>query len=168
MTTSAHTPLLSLGKAYGARWSSAFGHRDLRYNGRLWKPLPDHHSPEDVFFGLLDPSDGSSFLIRIETVEDLDDLEDADIKDSMSESIADERFNTRHLADGSRDISGVRFNFVEYAITNAKFGEQVICQAYARGDGQVTLLSLTWPRYLPRGGDGLPVKFAVLLDGLSL
>lgn len=159
--------MLSLSQAYGARWSAAFGKRDLRYNDRLWKPVQEHHSPDDVFFGLIDPSDGSSCLLRIEAVEDLADITDEDIEDSMSESIADDRFQARHRDSGSRQIGGLPFNFVEYEIVNQKFGEQSLWHAYARGDGEVTMLSMTWPVALPRGGDGLPVKFTVLLGGLS-
>lgn len=159
--------MLSLSQAYGARWSAAFGQRDLRYNGRLWKPIEQHHSPEDVFFGLIDPSDGSSCLLRIEAVTDLAGVSDEAIEDSMSESIADDRFQACFVDSWTSQISGLRFTFVEYAIANPNFGAQVLCHAYARGDGDVTMLSMAWPVALPRAGDGFPVKFSALLDGLS-
>jgi hypothetical protein len=159
--------MLTLSQAYGSRWSAAFGQRDLRYNDRIWKPVGEHHEPEDMFIGLMDPTDGSNFTLRIEAVQALADLSNEDIENSMAEGIADERFQARYLDSWIHEIAGVPFQFVEYGITNPKFGEQVLCHAYARGDSEATLLSMAWPAALPRGADRFPVKFSVLLEGVA-
>jgi len=160
--------MLKLSAAYGARWASAFGSRDLRYNERLWTVVSESQSPEDMFFGLIDRSDGSSFLIRIESVEALDELDDEALESSLADSIGDPRFETEQVDRFAEQISGLGFNVVEYLIRNPKFGEQVVRHAYSRGDDEVIVLVFAWPTDLPCGASGWPVKQALLLEGLSL
>ena len=160
--------MLKLSSAYPATWSAAFGDRDLRYNPRVWSLVQDHHAPDDSFVALIDHSDGSTFILRVEAMANLDELDDEDLEIALEEDLLDERFETQWIESSLRVIAGVSFRFVVYGFKNPKFGEQVLVNAFARGAAEATILRLAWPRDLPVAASGLPIKFEVLLDGLEL
>lgn len=160
--------MLKLSAAYSATWSAAFGDRELRYNEKIWSVVSESHEPEDTIFGLIDKSDGTTFLIRVEAVENLDEIDDEVLESSLEEGIADERYKAEWVDTTERSISGTTFTLVEYHITNPKFGEQSLINAYARGSDEVVIIMLAWPRGLPVTDSGLPTKLEALLEGLAL
>ena len=160
--------MLKLSSAYAATWSAAFGDRDLRYNEKTWSLVSEHHAPEDSFVGLVDWSDGSTFLLRVEDMDNLDELDDEDLASALEEDLLDERFGTEWMDSLVRSVAGVEFHFEVCRFRNPKFGQPHLVNAYARGAGEVVILRMAWPRELPVAASGLPVKLEVLLEGLTL
>lgn len=160
--------MLKLSAAYGATWPAAFGDRELRYNEKIWAPVGEFHAPDDQFIGLFDKSDGSTFVLRLEAIEDADPPDDEAIEASLEQGIADEKFQATWIGSSTRTVSGVDFTLLRYQITNPRFGEQTLVHAYARTGGDVVILMLVWPRSLPVGANGFPTKLEALLEGLDL
>lgn len=160
--------MLKLSSAYPATWSAAFGDRDLRYNPKVWSLVQDHHAPDDSFVALIDKSDGSTFILRVESLANLDEIDDEDLEIALEEDLLDERFETQWIENSVRSVAGTSFCFLVYGFKNPKFGNQILVNAFARGVGEATILRLAWPRDLPVAASGLPIKLEVLLDGLEL
>ena len=165
---SAHKQMLKLSAAYGAKWRSAFGERELRYNERLWRPIEESHSPEDMLFGLIDHTDGSSFLIRIETLENAHSFTDEDLSDELLDPYLEESYQATGYGDLSHEVSGVEFSGFSLRIVNPKFGDQYLQVLFSRDQEQVTIVQFTWPTALSDGYASLPIKHLSLLQGLSL
>ena len=143
--------MLKLSAAYGAKWRSSFGERELRYNERLWRPIEESHSPEDMFFGLIDQTDGSSFLIRIETLENAHSFSEEDLCDELLDPYLEESYQSTDYRDLTLEISGTEFTGFSLRIVNPKFGDQYLQVLFATDQGQVTILQFTWPTALSEG-----------------
>ena len=159
--------VLNISSAYGAKWKSVFGDFDLQYNERIWSVVEERHSSDDVFFGLIDKSDGASFMIRREEIEDIEQVDHGSIETALAEGVASRITSSRGIRSVQR-FGGRPFNVVEYRIKNPKFGDQVLVQAYALSDSAVIIIQLGWPIHLPIQPSRLPIKFEALLHGLSL
>lgn len=160
--------MLKLSSAYAATWRAAFGDRDLRYNEKVWSLVQEHHAPDDSFVGLMDRSDGSTFILRVEQVDALGDVGDEDLWLFLEKDLRDERFGIEWIRNWDRSVDGLPFAFTSYGFINPKFGEQTLVNAFARIGGEVVILRITWPKGLPSGAGGFPTKLEVLLEGLTL
>lgn len=160
--------MLKLSSAYGATWSAAFGDHKLKYNEKVWSLVSELHDPEDTFFALIDKSDGTTFYVRIEAVDHIDEIADESIELSLEEGISDEKFQAEWVGKSKRSISGITFTLVKYRIMNPKFGKQIVANAYARKTGEVVIIMLAWPYNLPVIDSGLPAKLEALIDGVTL
>lgn len=159
--------LVSLNSAYAATWTAAFDKHKLRYNQRVWTLIGEHHDADDTFVGFSDKTDGTSIYLRIESLANLVDVDDAAIEQSLAESLAAEKFQTVRLERGALPIAGKTFQRVKYQIKNSKFGEQFVIHGYHRQQQQVVILMLAWPRQLPLSNSGLPLKLEALLAGIT-
>lgn len=158
--------MLTLSTAYGAEWSAAFGDHKLKYNDNLWSLVSELHEPEDTFLALIDKSDGTTFYFRVETVDNIGEIDDEALETSLKEGISDEKFQAEWVDKSTRSISEIAFTLVKYRINNPKFGEQIVINAYARKTGGVVIVMLAWPRNLPVTDSGLPTKLEALIDGI--
>lgn len=160
--------MLKLSAAFGAKWRSAFGQRDLSYNERIWTIAEELHTPEDVLFGLVDESDGSSFVLRVEYLDEDNDLSDDDIENALLAPFCDPAFGAEYLGPCSIEVSDLRFFGGVLAIINPKFGNQIVQIMFRRAGDTVTMLQFTWPDSLDKVGHDLPIKHRSLLQGLTL
>jgi hypothetical protein len=160
--------MIKLSSAYGGKWRAAFGQRELRFNKSIWTVVSEFHAPDDTFFSLIDQSDGSSFLFRLESLEDIAEIPEQALVKALADSIAQPKFAAVQVGESELDISGQRFLKATYHINNPKFGPQVLVHAVAKGSDDCVILRMIWPRDLPVNANGMPVKFAALISGLQL
>lgn len=158
-----------LSSAYAGSWRAAFRGGSVRFNDRLWRLAGEHHSPEDTFLGLHDRSDGSSFVLRVEEMENTEDIRNEDLEAALFETIAGPALASKLLERLSLEVGGVDFEAVKYAFINPKHGDQHLVHAFSKLaiDAAVILLAFAWPAQLPTGPAGVPVKLGVLLGGVS-
>jgi hypothetical protein len=159
--------MLKLSAAYGAKWTSAFGHRELRCNERMWSPAGESHAPDDSFFGVVDKADGSSFVLRIERLDE-PGVADEDIEDGLTGPLHVPPLNAERQGACRLDVSGLEFKGARLAISNRRFGPQWLQVMFSREGEVVTIMQFTWPRAAAGDDPSLPIKHQALLDGLSL
>ena len=159
--------MLTLSSAYSATWSAAFGDESLRYNEKIWSVVTEYHEPEDTFFALTDHSDRTFFMIRKESIADLEGIDAESFELSIDEEISAKKFQAEWVGKSTKMIAGSVFTLLKYRIVN-KFGAQVMVYAHLITANEATLLLLMWPPSLPESAAGLPTKLEALLAGLTL
>lgn len=159
--------MLTLSSAYSATWSAAFGDESLRYNEKIWSVVTEYHEPEDTFFALTDHSDRTFFMIRKESIADLEGIDAESFELSIDEEISAKKFQAEWGGKSTKMIAGNVFTLLKYRIVN-KFGAQMLVYAYLITASEATLLLLMWPPSLPESASGLPTKLEALLTGLKL
>lgn len=161
--------ILSISNAYAGKWTSKHHGINLKYNDKTWEIVSSNDDESDTFISLYDKSDGSSFLARVEYLEDAQDFEDESIEYSLAESLFNSDPNSEVIAKKTLVIGDKSFYSIDYKFNNKKFGSQLVRHAFLKKKNHVIILLFSWPYGIHvDAAKNFPVKHLAFIEGVKI
>jgi len=151
-------------------WESSYQSIHINYNNKLWRQIYTAYDNVDGFlFGVIDKSDGSSFSIDCESIND---NEIYDYEWCESEYFSRLYNIDNNVAEHNRfelNIGNIRFLCVSYIFQNKKHGKQIIVRGMSIGSSMVMAVNIAWKYYVDEDyEENIPPKFCIFMSGIEL
>ncbi len=121
------------------------------------------------YISLYDKNDGSTFLVRVEYLEDANSIENVVLENVLSEILYASDPNLIIINKAIITIADLEFQSIDYLFDNKIFGPQTVRHAFIRQDNFILILMLAWPNNLElQNKTDFPPKHFILINGLNI
>ncbi|MDH4471343.1 MAG: hypothetical protein QE487_01980 [Fluviicola sp.] len=102
-------------------WQSKYHNLKANYSSE-WSLLPGIDKENKVIFGLIDKTDGKSYLVKIAEDVSKEDLPDEDYYLAFKEMVLNENPKNKLLSEQDVDFHGSNYHRLEFLIYTEKWG----------------------------------------------
>jgi hypothetical protein len=126
-----------------ATWQSQFHPLKLTYKDPFARIDPSEDSNEKALIGLIDKSDGASYVVRIGRDLPLDDVSDDNLYLAMKKQMIQAHKGNKLISESDVKLHGSTFHHLRFEMFNAKFNKPMCIDAYSRRTGKWSI-SVQW------------------------
>ena len=138
--------VLNIKVAYSGEWKSKHHSININFNKKIWTIAGQQDSAEDSFLTLFDKSDGSSFVIRVEELEEPMEIDNDAIEMTLAYDLRKSDPHLQITDHGYMSMDGRQLKTVDYQYYNKKYGRQKIRHAYVKFESNILMLMFSWPK----------------------
>lgn len=161
--------VLSITNAFSGEWKSKHHGIEIKFNDKTWSIIESNDDEDDTLIALYDKNDGSTFYIRVEYLEDAQEIGDTLIEETLAEGLYNSDSKLKVKSRNKLNIANQEFYSVDYLFNNNKFGRQLIRHAFIKKENYIIILLSSWPENTKIENSNLfPLKHMVFIEGLKL
>jgi len=159
--------LLSFSNAFSGSWKSTQYRIDIKYDDNVWAIIDDLDTKEDTYIALIDNTDGSSLILRVEHMEDALEYDDELLGEHLADGLKKADPELKIINTSYINVSGEQYYSLLYRYNNKKYGMQHIRHAIKKKEKYIIMLMMSWPIDMELNNMA-PIKFMSFLNGMKL